>query len=374
MHEIIFAFLTAFALTFLSLPSIIRIARKKHLVDEPGERASHQESTPSLGGIGIFAGVMVSILLWTPVSVFSDLQYILGALVLIFLLGAKDDIDPIQPAKKLFGQLVAAGILVFAANVKLTSLYGIMGIDEISDLVAIPLSMFTIIVTINAFNLIDGINGLSGSIGLLIATVLGTWFFLTDNIALAIIAFALAGSCLAFLRFNITPAQIFMGDTGSLLLGLIGSILFIRFIESHNYLPTDSPYGFQSAPAVAIGIMILPLFDTLRVFVTRVAKGRSPLSPDRTHIHHLLLDSGLSHMQATGILILVNLAFILMVFLLQNMGSFYLMLVILFVATTLSYSLYLSVQRKKRRSARASEDRLEIMKENGQKAVSRVRE
>lgn len=347
MNDIILAFLTAFALTYNAIPPIIRIAIKKNLMDEPGERRSHTVSTPSLGGIAIFAGVLFSIILWTPFDVFSGLQYILCGFIIIFLIGAKDDIDPISPYKKLVGELLAASILVFKSNIKLTSLYGIFGIYELPEAASIILSIFTILVTINAFNLIDGINGLSGSIATLISITLGTWFFLTDHLEFAIIAFALAGATIAFLRYNFTPAKIFMGDTGALLLGLVCAILAIKFIELHNILPPDHPFALKSVPAVAIGILILPLFDTLRVFVTRVLKGRSPLHPDRTHIHHLLIDSGFSHMQATYILLAVNAAFIVMVVYLNKLGNLFLLVLILTLATVLSSALYFSVQRKK---------------------------
>ena len=190
-------------------------------------------------------------------------------------------------------------------------------------------------VIINAFNLIDGINGLSGSISTLIALVLGTWFFLIGHVELAVVAFALAGSTIAFLKYNFTPARIFMGDTGSLLVGLICAILTIQFIEIHKTLQ-GSVYAIQAVPAVAIGILILPLFDTLRVFITRILKGKSPLTADRNHIHHLLIDCGLSHMQATGVLVVTNIFFIYIVFSLQNLGTFKLLLVIITVAISLT--------------------------------------
>ncbi|MBK9151405.1 MAG: undecaprenyl/decaprenyl-phosphate alpha-N-acetylglucosaminyl 1-phosphate transferase [Saprospiraceae bacterium] len=335
MYDIILAFITSFALTYLAIPSIIHVAIKKNLMDEPDERRSHKVSTPSLGGIGIFAGMLFSIIMWTPFEYFGDLQYILCAFIIIFLIGAKDDIDPISPSKKFMGQLFAAGILVFRANIRLTSLYGFFGLYEIPYIVSIALSIFTILVIINSFNLIDGINGLSGSIGLLISTVLGTWFYFVDSIELSIVAFALAGALVAFLKYNISPARIFMGDTGSLLLGLVCSILAIKFIELHNELSL-SPYTFQSAPAVAIAILILPLFDTLRVFILRLMQGKSPFHPDRKHIHHVLIDLGLSHMQATGLLLMVNLLFIILAVQLQHIGNLLLLITVLAIAFILS--------------------------------------
>jgi len=344
MYDIILSFITAFSLTFLAIPSIIRIAKIKNLVDEPGERRSHTTSTPSLGGIGIFAGVIFSIIMWTPFEVFGDLQYILCAFIIIFLVGAKDDIEPIAPQKKLLGQLFAAFILVFKSNVRLTSLYGIFGVYDIPEYASLLLSIFTILVIINAFNLIDGINGLSGSISTLIAITLGTWFYLVDEKALSIVAFALAGSVIAFLKYNFTPARIFMGDTGALLVGLVCSILAIKFIEFHKTVH-DTPFSFQAAPAVAIGILILPLFDTLRVFTMRILRGKSPLYPDRQHIHHLLLDAGMTHMQATGTLVFTNVVFIVFVFTLQGIGTLNLLLSILGLAVVLTLILMRFVKR-----------------------------
>lgn len=347
MYDIILSFITAFTLTYFAIPSIIHIAKIKHLCDEPGDRRSHSEAIPTLGGIAIFAGVIFSIVMWTPFSVFGDLQYILCAFIIIFLIGAKDDIDPIDPYKKFIGQIGAATILVFKSNIKLTSLYGMFGVYDIHEYISIPLSIFTILVIINSFNLIDGINGLSGSIGTLISVLLGTWFLLIDRMDYAIVAFAMAGAVIAFLKYNFTPAKIFMGDTGSLLIGLVCSILIIKFIELHKELPLH-PFRVNAVPAVAIGIMILPLFDTLRVFVTRAMRGNSPFHPDRRHIHHLLIDSGLTHMQATAILVFVNIMFILLAISFQNIGTLNLLFLIFATAGLLTFFLHRYSIKKKR--------------------------
>ncbi len=348
MYDVILSFITAFTITFFAIPSIIKVAKKKNLVDIPTERHSHTEITPSLGGIGIFAGVIFSIVMWTPFEVFGDLQYILASFVIIFLMGAKDDIDPMSPYKKMIGQLFAAFILVYKANIKLTSLYGIFGITELPEVFAILLSVFTIFIIINAFNLIDGINGLAGCVAVLISLTFGFWFLLVDRMDMAMVAFSLIGATVAFLNYNFTPAKIFMGDTGSLLLGLICSILAVKFIEYNGdpMLAIEHPnLIIHSTPAVAIGILILPLFDTLRVFTTRMLKGKSPFYPDKTHIHHLMLDTGMSHMQGTLTLVMVNLLFIVLVYFLQDLGSFSLILFLLVLASLSSGLLYLYTRR-----------------------------
>lgn len=345
MYDVILSFLTAFFITYLAIPAIINIARVKGLMDEPGERRSHSSSVPTLGGIGIFAGLIFSVTFWTPFVVFNELQYILCALIVIFLIGAKDDILPLSPAKKFLGEILAATILVFRANVKLTSLYGVFGIYDLPIWASLSLSIFTIIVIINAINLIDGINGLSGSVGIVISVAFGWWFYNIDAIELAITAFALAGALVAFLKYNISPAKIFMGDTGALLIGLVCSILAIKFIELNKSL--IHPMAIQSVPAVAIGVMIIPLFDTLRVFTIRILNRKSPFHPDRNHIHHLLLDLDLSHMQATVVLVIVNLFFILLVYKLQHIGSLPLLLLMLGLAITMSSILFFFVKSKR---------------------------
>lgn len=346
MYDVILSFITAFTLTYFAIPSIIHIAEVKNLCDEPGERRSHTTVTPSLGGIAIFAGVLFSVIMWTPFNVFGDLQYILCAFIIIFLIGAKDDIIPMTPGKKMIGQLFAATILVFKSNVILTGLHGIFGIGHLPYLVGVFLTIFTVIVIINSFNLIDGINGLSGSIGTLICITFGTWFFLVDRIELAIVSFALAGATVAFLKYNFTPAQIFMGDTGSLFLGLIVSILVIEFIETNSEL-IGHPYAFKAAPAVAIGILILPLYDTLRVFTMRAIRKTSPFKPDRTHIHHLLIDSGFTHMQATLLLVMINMIFIFTVFTFQYIGTTLLLILVFIMASVLTGVLFKTASRNK---------------------------
>lgn len=310
MYAILLGFITAFALTYAIIPLIITFAQDRRLYDHPNARSSHHVPTPSLGGIGIFAGGFSGIVLWTPTGSFGLLQYILAAFVLIFLIGILDDLLLITPIKKLGGQILVAIILSYKAGVTITSFYGFWGIHELSSAQSFLLSIIAIVGIINAFNLIDGINGLAGSIGLLNCLVFGTCFFLADVLALSIVAFSLAGAILAFLKYNFTPAKIFMGDTGSLFLGTVCAILAITFIETNYKLPPHHPYQWGAAPAIAVAVLILPLYDTLSVFLRRIINRRSPFAPDKTHIHHQLLSFGLTHTQATAVLVFINLLFI----------------------------------------------------------------
>lgn len=341
MYAVILGFITAFTLTYSIIPIIIRVARERRIYDRPNERSSHDEPTPSLGGIGIFAGTICAVVLWTPLDAFGVLQYVLAAFVLIFLIGVLDDLIPLSPTKKFSGQLLVAIILAYKSDVRITSLYGVFGVYDIPELASFILSVIIIIAIINSFNLIDGINGLAGSIGLLACLSWGTWFLVVHSPALAVVAFSLAGAIAAFLKYNFTPARIFMGDTGSLLIGTVCSILSINFIEMNHLISIQPVYTFDSAPAIAIAILILPLYDTLRVFVQRTLSGRSPFSPDKTHIHHLLIHLGVSHMNATAILLCVNVLFILIAVLFDQLGT----TVLLFLEIGLMFAFTFSIQR-----------------------------
>ena len=358
MYDIIPSFITAFIITYFAIPSIIRIAIEKNLCDEPGERRSHTSSIPTLGGIGIFAGLIFAITFWIPFDTAEHpshryIQYVLCAYIIIFLIGAKDDIIPLTPFKKFGGRLLAAFILVYQAKIELTSLYGIFWISDIPEWVGIPLSIFTIIVIITSLNLIDGINGLAGTVGIIVCLFFGYWFYRFGRLDLAILSAATIGSLLAFLNYNLSPARIFMGDTGSLLVGLTTAILAISFIESNKDTPEivqSRVWFIDSVPAVAIAVLIIPLFDTLRVFLLRVMRGHSPFYPDRTHIHHLLLELGFTHVQGTAILGAFNVLFIAFAYSLRGIGTLALLILVFSLAAMLTGFVFYLVHQKRKKN------------------------
>ena len=337
MSNILLSSIFAFIVSYFSIPAIIQVAKVKKLFDEPDERKIHKLIIPTLGGLGIFAGFILAILLGSPVGA-SELQYFVAAAVVIFFLGIKDDILILSAGKKFVGQLLAAGIVIKFGGVQITNMHGFLGIAEMPQIVSIIFTMFTIVVIINSFNLIDGVDGLAGSLGLLTSIVFGVYFAYEGQITYAVMAFALGGSLLAFLFYNFSPAKIFMGDTGSLLIGLINSILVIKFINiagnSNMHIP------LQAAPALGIAILIVPLFDTLRVFGLRILDRRSPFSPDRTHVHHFLLDLGFSHQKITLLCLATNICFIILAFTLRHLGTTLVIGILLSLSFTLMGFVY----------------------------------
>lgn len=331
--NIILGIVSAFFITYISIPSIVKVANTKKLFDEPGERTVHNYAVPTLGGIAVFAGLMIALLLFSTFAVIPALPYILAGTVVIFFIGIKDDILVIAPFTKLLGQIFASLILIFFSDLRLGNLHGFFGIFEIPEYLAIGLTMFVIIVIINGFNLIDGIDGLSASISSVVSISLGLWFYITENYQYALIAFVLTGSLLAFLRYNLfsNEKKIFLGDTGSLLNGWIISILVIKFNQLN--IRHDFEFAVWGSPAVSFGILIVPLFDTVRVMFIRFLKRKSIFKPDKQHIHHLLLNLGLSHKQAVLLLVSINLMFVLFSFYFHNtFGIRTLLLLILLLA------------------------------------------
>jgi UDP-N-acetylmuramyl pentapeptide phosphotransferase/UDP-N-acetylglucosamine-1-phosphate transferase len=309
----------AFFITFFSIPVIIEVAKNKKLFDEPDERKVHKNVIPTLGGLGIFAGFIVASLLGVPSTVPPVFQYFIAAIMVVFFLGIKDDIIVLSASKKFIGQLFAAGIVIKFGGIQINDMHGLFGLHQIPHTVSILLTLFTIVVITNSFNLIDGVDGLAGSLGLLTSTIFGVYFLATSQIMYAVMAFSLVGSLVAFLIYNFSPAKIFMGDTGSLIIGLLNSVFVIKFIA----IAANPSYGLpmESAPAIGFAILIVPLFDTLRVVTIRIISRRSPFSPDRNHIHHFLLDLGLSHTKITLTCIGANILFIGLAYFLRFTGT-----------------------------------------------------
>ena len=345
MFDIILCIAIAFSITYLSIPVIIFVANSKKLYDVPDARKIHDAPIPSLGGLGIFAGFVMACLTIIPFTEAADFQYFFAAFFVIFFLGLKDDILDISPIKKFIGQVLAAFLIIYKGNIQIQSMHGFMGIDQLPPMFSLIFTYLTIIVIINSFNLIDGVDGLAGSLALMAATIFGAYFYMVDMLPYAVLSFATAGSLVAFLIFNFQPAKIFMGDTGSLLLGLINSILVIKFINVANLPDTAMP--IPAGPAMGFAILMIPLLDTLRVFGIRIANRRSPFSPDRNHIHHLLLDRGLSHRTITLSLVTVNLVFIAAVYMLRTVDCTWLILGIFTFFFTAIAILYYGRSRKR---------------------------
>lgn len=300
------ALVLAYWVSVRMYPVIILLSRKKKLMDVPGMRSAHTSQVPTFGGAGIFIAFTIlsmtfCALMHCPPEALKRLLALMAAISILFFLGVKDDMVGLAPTKKFGGQIVAAGLVILAGGVRILSLEGIFGIGELPYLASVLFTGFVILLVVNAYNLIDGIDGLAGSIALIANVVFGGFFLMNGNPSSAVQAFVLAGALLGFLRFNLSGAQrIFMGDSGSLFVGFLLAYQAVLLLNSNQASPGGAL--FTNAPVFVLCLLSLPLLDTLRVFILRVLSGKSPFTADRNHIHHRLLDMGLGHKQASALL------------------------------------------------------------------------
>lgn len=317
MAILILVFITAFAVVLYSTPALIKVAVLKRLIDLPTEdRKIHKRAVPTIGGIIIYAATLFSFSLWYNIDDLHDyadiyesvkeFKILVATSLVLFFVGVKDDIIGTSPVKKLFANILVGLILILMGDMRITGLHGVFGVEEIPIWGSVFLSLFTYIVVVNAMNLIDGIDGLAAGVGFIASTVFGFWFVFANEYSFASLSFALSGALLGFLIFNFSPAKIFMGDSGSLVIGMLICVLSIKLIEYP--LGKLDPFWVKiSKPMLVIAALSYPLTDTLRIFIIRAAKGQSPFAADKNHLHHRLLDCGYTHVKTVIIIYIFSL-------------------------------------------------------------------
>jgi UDP-N-acetylmuramyl pentapeptide phosphotransferase/UDP-N-acetylglucosamine-1-phosphate transferase len=354
-YRIALAFFLAIIFNFYAIPVILRIARAKKLFDVPDDRKQHKSSIPTLGGLGIYATVViVSLTLINTCgmngggisSSLSALPPIIAGLTLIFFIGMKDDLLDISARKKLIAELIALFILIVIGDVRLNNMQGMFGVHEMSYYISLVLSLFAGIVIINAFNLIDGIDGLASSIAMMGSFVFGSYFISINEWEYAILSFTVLGAIIPFFLYNAfgVTNKIFMGDTGSLILGFSMTVLVFRFNEL-NSIPHIKPH-FTAGPAFSFAVVFIPMFDTLRVFTIRILRGGSPFKADRRHLHHLLLDLGFSHLNSTLILVVFNAAIIAYAYFFNFLGNSTIVFSLIFFGAAMSFLVMLILRNR----------------------------
>ncbi|WP_333850627.1 glycosyltransferase family 4 protein [Epilithonimonas sp.] len=330
--KLLFGFAFSFLITYIAIPTIIKISRRKNLMDEPGARSSHLRKIPNLGGIAIFfsLGVCAPIFAY---ELFERYKFLFASFIILFFVGVMDDIMVLRAYKKLLAQILVSGLLVVGSDVRITSLFGVFGVYEINYYVSVAFSLLTFIILINAFNLIDGIDGLAGSYTVVTSALFGISFFRlgSHNDPLVVLCGILIAASLGFLVYNLSnkrSSKIFMGDTGSMILGFLLAFTGISFIDIFIAKRDDVFYHLQSAPVIAVAILILPIIDTLTVIITRIYHKKSVFSPDKNHIHHKLLNLGLTHRRSTAYIIIYYIFIILVAYFLRHININQLLLII----------------------------------------------
>ncbi len=331
-----FAFLaivTAFVVTLLTIPLIIKLVNKYGLFDVPNARKLHKSPVPTMGGVAIVAGMLTSLVLWLPFSNEITQVCFFFSIIVLLGMGIMDDLKDLSAKYKLAIQTGLA-LLIALSGIRITSFEGLFGIGELSLISQYTFTILAIVGITNAFNLIDGIDGLAGGLGFMSLITLGMFLILSGDPVTALTAFALAGGILGFLYFNFNPARIFMGDTGSLVLGFVIAVLCIRLLQVN--VSMTNPV-LPHAPVFILGIVLIPVADTIRVFAIRIWKGKSPFEADKTHIHHLLTNAGFSHAFAARAICSVHAFILIEVYWLRALKQeFILLMLVVIMLTVLS--------------------------------------
>jgi UDP-N-acetylmuramyl pentapeptide phosphotransferase/UDP-N-acetylglucosamine-1-phosphate transferase len=349
---IILVLVSSFLFTAIIVPVIIKVAIKKRFFDKPTEsRKVHKRIVPNLGGIAIFSGFMFCQQLFINSSMIPALNQILTCASVLFMLGLKDDIIGLSPYKKFVAQFAAALVVTIIGDVRIMDLGGVLGLHDLSYPFSISLTVFAIVGIVNSFNLIDGIDGLAGILGVIVSCTYSYFFHAMGDLGWAYMYLSLAGALVGFLIYNITPAKIFMGDSGSLMVGFFAAIGSIHFINTSSLNPIRiDTVTISSAISISLSLLIIPLFDTLRVFTLRLIGNKSPFEADQNHLHHRLLAVGLTHLQATFTLTMITLLFVCASVMFQDIGSNQLIatLAIMILSLNTGFTLYCnSVEKNK---------------------------
>ena len=338
----------SFIIGYFFMPVVIEIAKKHHFVVSPNRRTSHDGEIPNIGGINIFVSFLFTFFLFLY-NVFLDIQFIIFGLFLILIVGLIDDLINIKVFWKLLGELISGFFLIVVADVRLSNLQGFLGINELPLFVSYLVSFFVFVVIINSLNLIDGIDGLASGLGILYSLFFAIYFQLTGHAELSVMAFAMVGSLAVFFYYNVfsDKRKIFMGDSGSLLLGYMINLFVFAFCEMNANNAVPDLFLMKAAPVVAVSVLIIPLFDTARVMLTRIKKGYSPFIADKNHVHHLMLSLGLKHLEVTFILMGITVGFTIFSLFARNLPNGVLAAIDIIICVGLTKLLWILVDKKK---------------------------
>ncbi len=320
-------FITSMIATLLLVPPVKKLAHAAGVIDEPCERKVHTKTVPRLGGLAMFFGCMVTFLIF--LTGFEQYRGIFLGMVIIVIVGIIDDSLGLEPKLKFLGQVVAALAAMVMSDVNIDFLGGVLGSHYSLGFLSWPLTILWIVGITNAINLSDGLDGLAGGISLIAFTSFGILAYQRGDMQIFTLCLVFVGSILGFLRYNTHPAEIFMGDSGSLFLGYCLATLSIAG-------------NFKSVTAVTlitpVLVLLVPIADTLWAIIRRIREGRSPFSADKLHFHHKLLNTGMDHSKTVSVIYGISVALSIGAVALANSSSFKFMLVPLIIAGVLLFT------------------------------------
>ena len=321
--ELLLAGIITAVFSFVVIPVIRIVVLKLNMGIAPNQRSSHQNVTPGFGGVSFYLVFILLLIAYGFTSNGINFHLVIS-LSIVFFTGFLDDLYELPPKLKIAGIIAASLVLVQQGDMFITSLHGFMGIYELPYFIAFGFNLLLILFIVNAYNLIDGIDGLSSIIGVSAFAVCLVYGLRINSFELSLLAVIGMFSLLSFLPFNFSEKKkIFMGDTGSLFIGFVLSLFIIHVFSQGMPVLLKDGISVDQTPFIALSIVFIPLFDTIRVMAVRLYAKRGIFSPDRNHIHHILVDRGLTHKVSAIIIGSLNLISCLGVYFLATKLSFY---------------------------------------------------
>lgn len=322
LDNILIAFFTSLIAVIWIHPIIVKIAHKKNIVDNPNARKLQSTPVPVLGGVAVFFGIIIGLVFTSGEISSAPLMPIIAAMVIMLYTGTMDDIIDLTARTRFLFEIGVITLLIFTQGMLIDNFHGLWDVYAISKAAAIPLTIFATVGIINSINLIDGVNGLSSGYCILASVVFGTFFYITNNAPMVILAAVSVGSLLPFFFHNVfgKTSKMFIGDGGALVMGLIMSIFVINALNTDHAILDAIGTEFNPIP-FSLAVMVIPVADTLRVMSSRMIRGTSPFHPDKTHLHHLFIGNGFSHAGTTTMILLLNVIVIAVQFIASRMGA-----------------------------------------------------
>ena len=322
IYQIIFPALLAFIGTLWIHPKILKIAIAKNLVDNPNARKLQRRPIPNMGGPAVFFGITIGLCCSQTVLNSPNIFILMAAMLIILYIGIMDDIIGLTPTLRFVIEILIICWLMYVNDASINCFYNLWGVDVIPGWISYPLTIFACVGIINAINLIDGVNGLSSGFCFMASIVFAIMFYHMGNLAMMTIALSAAGAIIPFFLHNVFgyDTRMFIGDSGTLVVGTMMSMFVISILEANLSSMSMMLKGVGLIP-FTIAVLSIPVFDTVRVMSTRILHKKSPFNPDKTHLHHMFIDLGFSHIGTTISILCLNFMIIAVWFVAYKLGS-----------------------------------------------------
>ena len=322
LHIAIIVFLVAMVTSLMVFPKALKFAMKHNIVDNPNARKLQRVPVPVFGGVVVYTGILAGALVLLFFRQSEVIQWGIIAMTVMMLIGIWDDMSNISAFLRLLIEIVMVGAFMAITGIYIDDLNGMWGFHSLEPWASIPLSLFIGVGVINAINLIDGVDGYSSGYCMMACACLGLAFYSTWSLVMVCMALIVIGALIPFFLHNVfgSRSRMFIGDGGTLMLGMLLVVMAFYSMSSVSRMDQMEDLGI-CIPAFLTAVGVIPLFDTVRVMTMRIMRGKSPLKPDKTHLHHLFIDMGFSHLGAALFIILINQIVVIVWWLTWKMGA-----------------------------------------------------